>query len=149
MDSDDYQGEDYTELYPPEQDDQSVSSKSSSNSSSSSSDSSSSSSTSSSTGFISESDDEGLGDDFDATPWVAPSLERAERKRKREIVGGGKLPIWSSSLSKLDIGLGTILYFSFLKFMIGLMAIMFFISIPSLVISYSGSRIPPGSFLVF
>eukprot|EP00903_Cladosiphon_okamuranus_P010786 g10192.t1 len=68
--------------------------------------------------------DEGLGDDFEDTPWVPPTVKRvgyweagqAEDNRAQNIYRAGKSSIWDTRLHELeDMGIGVSLYFQFLK----------------------------------
>ncbi|CAN0519036.1 unnamed protein product, partial [Ectocarpus sp. 12 AP-2014] len=60
--------------------------------------------------------DEGLGEDFEDTPWVPPTVKRAEDNRAQTIYRAGKSSIWDTRLHELeDMGIGVALYFQFLK----------------------------------
>eukprot|EP00752_Nemacystus_decipiens_P006748 g6063.t2 len=60
--------------------------------------------------------DEGLGEDFEDTPWVPPTVKRAEDNRAQNIYRAGKSSIWDTRLHELeDMGIGVSLYFQFLK----------------------------------
>eukprot|EP00904_Undaria_pinnatifida_P003525 jgi/Undpi1/13173/HiC_scaffold_8.g02835.m1 len=84
--------------------------------------------------------DEGLGDDFEETPWVPPTVKRAEEHRSQTIYRAGKSSIWDTRLHELeDMGIGVSLYFQFLKFLTGTYFVLTLLSLPSLLFAISGS----------
>lgn len=84
------------------------------------------------------------GEDFEDTPWVPPSIEKAVDNRAKTIFRGGNASIWNTKVCNApDIGVGTALYFQFVKDMAVCFLVMFVLSIPSLFFSYQGKRIQP------
>ncbi|CBJ34059.1 conserved unknown protein [Ectocarpus siliculosus] len=83
--------------------------------------------------------DEGLGEDFEDTPWVPPTVKRAEDNRAQTIYRAGKSSIWDTRLHELeDMGIGVALYFQFLKFLTGTYFVLTILSIPPLLFAISG-----------
>ncbi|CAM9423368.1 unnamed protein product, partial [Scytosiphon promiscuus] len=83
--------------------------------------------------------DEGLGEDFEDTPWVPPTVKRAEDNRAQSIYRAGKSGIWDTRLHELeDMGIGVSLYFQFLKFLTAMYFVLTILSIPSLLFAVSG-----------
>ncbi|CAM9323183.1 unnamed protein product [Ectocarpus sp. 12 AP-2014] len=83
--------------------------------------------------------DEGLGEDFEDTPWVPPTVKRAEDNRAQTIYRAGKSSIWDTRLHELeDMGIGVALYFQFLKFLTGTYFVLTILSIPPLLFAVSG-----------
>lgn len=85
---------------------------------------------------------EQLGDDFEDTPWVPPSVTRAEDYRAREMFRGGNASILATKVcDAADLSLACVLYFQFAKSMAVMTFVMFFLSLPALIFAYSGSKI--------
>lgn len=85
---------------------------------------------------------EQLGDDFDDTPWVPPSVTRAEDYRARELFRGGNASILATKVcGAADLSLACVLYFQFAKSMAVMTFVMFFLSLPALIFAYAGSKI--------
>ena len=83
-----------------------------------------------------------LGDDFEDTPWVPPSIARAEDFRARELFRGGNASVWSTKIcSAADLSLACVLYFQFAKSMAVMSFVMLFLSLPALIFAFAGSRI--------
>lgn len=89
-----------------------------------------------------EEEDENLGDDFEATPWVPPSIEKAKEFKKNSVFRGGDVNINSINVVNApDLGLGVSLYFQFAFIMAAAFFTMTFLALPSLVFFSSGKRI--------
>jgi RNA recognition motif-containing protein len=89
-------------------------------------------------------DDENLGEDFESTPWVPPSIEKATKFRRDRIFRNGDARIDSVDIINApDVGVGVSLYFQFAMSMGICMLIMSFLSLPSLIFVYNGSGISP------
>jgi hypothetical protein len=87
-----------------------------------------------------EYEDERLGDDFEDTVWVPPTVGKALEFRERMIYRGGRSSIWSTKLRELeDMGIGVALYFRFIKYLIGTFTILTILSVPSLLFALSGN----------
>ena len=85
---------------------------------------------------------ERLGEDFEDTPWVPPSIQKAMDFRAHSIFRAGVAPIGHVDVcSASDLSLGCVLHFQFMKSMAVMSFVMFLLSIPSLVFAYAGSRI--------
>eukprot|EP01041_Mallomonas_annulata_P004298 gene4298-8544_t len=85
---------------------------------------------------------EGLGEDFEETPWVPPSTALAKEYRTENILKGGKAKLHEVDVTKeQECGNGVPLFFLFIY----IMGIAFFIctilSIPSMIFTVSGTRI--------
>ena len=86
--------------------------------------------------------DENLGENFEETPWLPPSIEKAEEFRKHSLYHGGNIRIASLSLvSAPDLGSGTTLYFQFAMTMSMCLFVMSILSLPALVFIYNGTGI--------
>lgn len=86
--------------------------------------------------------EENLGDDFENSPWVPPSIEKARQFRAQSIIRGGVAPLDSVNACRAsDLGPGVSLYFQFVKSMAICMFIMSLLSAPSIVFAYYGSAI--------
>lgn len=87
--------------------------------------------------------DERLGEDFEDSPWVPPSVEVAWEYRLKTVYHGGKAKIGKIKITKAtDLGLGVPMYFLFVKTMAITTFFMTLFSIPPLFFSYFGHRIP-------
>eukprot|EP01037_Dinobryon_pediforme_P034581 gene34581-40555_t len=86
--------------------------------------------------------DENLGDNFLETEWIPPTTEKAVEYKISVVYRGGYSSLSSAKMtSAKELGLGTNLYFQFVKSMsIGLL-FMTILSIPSLALSYFGSGV--------
>jgi hypothetical protein len=88
-------------------------------------------------------DDENLGEFFEETPWVPPSLAKAVEFRQHAIFRSGVAPLSTVNLCRApDLGNGMALYFQFVRSMGVCMFVMMLLSIPTLVFAYFGSRMP-------
>lgn len=93
-------------------------------------------------GITTEGADENLGENFEETPWLPPSIEKAIEFRKRSIYHGGEIRIESLNLvGAPDLGAGTTLYFQFAFTMSICLFVMSIFSLPSLVFIYNGTGI--------
>ena len=89
---------------------------------------------------------ENLGDDFEGTPWVPPSLERAQRYKEHHIYGGSQLPLNKANLClEPEVGIGVNMYFTFAKVMSITFAVMSIFALPTMIFAYNGEKIPLGS----
>ncbi len=89
------------------------------------------------------SDPEGLtGDDWNAKgkKWREPQIALAEQFANSNRYKNGKGTCFDIDVESL--GEGMVLYFAFLKIMIGLFTVMTILVAPLLVANFSGSRIP-------
>lgn len=86
-------------------------------------------------------EEENLGDNFEETPWLPPTMEKAEEYRKRKTFKEGKGALCSCRTNYRDLGAGVQLYFSFLRIMILVFLFLFVLSIPSLDLYSSGTAI--------
>ena len=93
-------------------------------------------------GITTEGADENLGENFEDTPWLPPSIDKAIEFRKKSIYHGGEIRIESLNLvSAPDLGSGTTLYFQFAFTMSICLFIMSVLSLPALVFIYSGTGV--------
>lgn len=89
-----------------------------------------------------EESDENLGENFESTPWVAPSIEKAKEFKHKSIFRNGNARIDSVELvTAPDLGIGTTLYFQFALTMGCVLLINSFLSLPALVFVFNGSNI--------
>lgn len=89
-----------------------------------------------------EESDENLGENFESTPWVPPTIERAKEFKKKSIFRTGNARIDSVELvSAPDLGIGTSLYFQFAHTMTCVLLVMSFLALPELIFAYNGSAI--------
>jgi hypothetical protein len=85
---------------------------------------------------------EHLGEDFEETPWVPPSLEVAWEYHLAHLYRGGKIPLSRVKLTKAtDIGLGIPMYFLYAKILSLTLFLMAGLSLPAIVFSFFGHRI--------
>lgn len=86
---------------------------------------------------------EDLGEDFEDSPWIPPSIEKAILFRKEILFKSGREKIQNVKLTKeIEYGPGLVLYFEFMKSMAILFFILSILSIPILLFSYLGSKVP-------
>ena len=86
---------------------------------------------------------EKLGDDFEESPWVPPTIELAWEHRLQRLYHGGTTKLSLIDLSRAsDLGLAVPMYFSFLKVMSYALFLMSLCCIPAIVFSYFGHKIP-------
>lgn len=86
---------------------------------------------------------EGLGNDFENSPWVAPSVAKAQANRERCMFGGGEAGLRETRAKDLEaLGVGIVLYFQFLKLLACVFAVQCLLSIPALVFFSAGTRVP-------
>eukprot|EP01038_Epipyxis_sp_PR26KG_P012379 gene12379-16606_t len=87
--------------------------------------------------------EEHLDDDFEETPWLPPSIEKAKEYKQNIVYRGGDIPMHSLNIVEApDLGPGVTLYFQFALSMAVAMFFMTLLSIPTLVFAYNGQRIP-------
>lgn len=90
-----------------------------------------------------ENAEENLGEDFEDTPWLPPSIEKALEFKQAHIFRGGKAHLRTVNITGVtDLGVGTPLYFQFVKSMSIAFFFMMLLSLPVLVFCYFGSRVP-------
>ena len=83
---------------------------------------------------------ENLGDNFEDTPWLPPSIEKAIEFKEESIIRGGVAPLRTVKVCQAsDLGSGVSLYFQFVKSMCVCMFFMSIFSVPSIVFAYYGS----------
>mmetsp|Transcript_15197 Transcript_15197/g.22859 ORF Transcript_15197/g.22859 Transcript_15197/m.22859 type:complete len:1310 (+) Transcript_15197:270-4199(+) len=86
--------------------------------------------------------DEKLGEDFEDTPWVPPTIELAWEYRLEKLYRGGKAKLSKVKMTKAtDVGLGLPMYFLFAKTFAIATFFMTILSVPALLFSYFGHRI--------
>lgn len=91
-----------------------------------------------------DADDENLGEDFEETPWVPPSVEKATKFKRERIFRNGDARIDSVDIIHApDVGAGVNLYFQFAMSMTICLFIMSVLSLPSLIFTYHGQGISP------
>jgi hypothetical protein len=85
---------------------------------------------------------ERLGDDFEDTAWVPPSINKALDYRAHTIFRGGSAPIGSTVLCNAsDLSLAAALHFQFLYSMSVMAFVMSWLSLPALIFAFAGKRI--------
>lgn len=89
---------------------------------------------------------EKLGDDFEDSPWVPPSIELAWEHRLQRLYHGGTTKMSQIDVSRAsDLGLAVPMYFSFIKVMSYALFLMSCCSVPAIAFSYFGHKIPEES----
>ena len=75
--------------------------------------------------------------------WCPPSIAEAVNFKKRAVFREGVSSLWRANVTRAtDLSIGVVLYFEFAKAACHCMFILTILSVPAIVISYSGSRIP-------
>lgn len=88
-------------------------------------------------------DEEGLGEDFEETQWVPPSLTKATEYRHHTIFRGGTATHYHTNMCRSpDLGNGTVMYFQFMRSMGVCMFVCTLLSVPTLYFAWSGARMP-------
>jgi hypothetical protein len=88
-------------------------------------------------------DEENLGENFEDSPWVPPSLQKAADYRARTVFRGSTAPITSVNMCRAaDLGDGTVMYFQFLRSIGICFFVLTFLIIPKNLLSFLGSRNP-------
>jgi hypothetical protein len=83
-----------------------------------------------------------LGEHYMSSPYVPPSLSKAQEEEQAQRVGRGTAGLWNTSLDDLGkLGVGVTLYFTILKCCVGLFLFMSLLNLPVLVINAMGSRV--------
>eukprot|EP01031_Cornospumella_fuschlensis_P033830 gene33830-40931_t len=91
-----------------------------------------------------EDENENLGENFEATPWLPPSIEKAKLFKAKAIFRNGDARIDSVELvSAPDLGIGTSLYFQFALTMAICLFVMSVFSLPALIFVFNGTAMPP------
>mmetsp|Transcript_16932 Transcript_16932/g.25540 ORF Transcript_16932/g.25540 Transcript_16932/m.25540 type:complete len:1258 (+) Transcript_16932:167-3940(+) len=86
--------------------------------------------------------DERLGDDFEDTRWVPPTLELAWEWRLDNLYRGGRAKQSRTKLTKsTDLGQGVPLYFLFIQTIAYALVLMSLLSVPALLFAYYGSHV--------
>jgi hypothetical protein len=76
-------------------------------------------------------------------PWLPPSILHAVEFKQRSIFREGISPLWETNITKAsDLSRGVLLYFEFAKSASICMLLLSILSIPSIIFSYFGERIP-------
>jgi hypothetical protein len=84
-------------------------------------------------------EEENLGEDFESTPWLPPSIEKAEKYKHDNIFRGGDTRVDSVDIVNADdLSLGVSLYFQFAMNMALCFFIMTLLSLPALIFCYHG-----------
>lgn len=87
-------------------------------------------------------EDENLGENFEQTPWVPPSVAKAKEFRRKAIYRGGDARIDSIEIVRAsDLGAGVTLYFQFALSMAVCLFIMSLLSLPALIFAYNGQNL--------
>lgn len=88
-------------------------------------------------------DEENLGENFDETPWLPPSIEKALEYKQERIFRGGNSNIRQTIVVDApDLGVGVSMYFQLVKSLAICMVFLSLLSVPSLIFVYNGSKIP-------
>ncbi len=88
-------------------------------------------------------DPEGLGDDFEASQWLPPSVKEAYRYKAHHMFKGGEGSILQTDVcTDANLSASACLYFLFVKECAKLMFWMTILSIPLLAMAYFGDRTP-------
>ena len=88
-------------------------------------------------------DPEGLGEDFEDTPWVKPDYKKALQARYHNIFMKGTAPLLATTIDELgQMGEGIHLYFTFLKIMCFASFVGTLVYLPVIVLAYEGTAIP-------
>lgn len=86
--------------------------------------------------------EENLGENYDQTPWVPPSIEKAKEYKEHSIYRGGTARIDSIDIVRVsDLGAGVTLYFQFALSMAICLFVMTLFTIPSLVFAFYGDNV--------
>lgn len=92
--------------------------------------------------LLNEEDEENLGDNFEDSPWLPPSLEKAMEFKMKNVLRLGSAPLRSIKvIDASDLGTSTCLYFQFIKTMAVYMLFSSILSIPSIVFCFFGHGI--------
>ena len=87
--------------------------------------------------------EENLGENFEETPWLNPTVEKALEFRAANLYRKGLAVLGSVNItSAADAGANLPLYFSFVKTMSYAFLCMTILSFPALIMAYYGTRIP-------
>ena len=88
-------------------------------------------------------DPEGLGEDFEETPWVKPDYKKALQARYQNIFMKGTAPVLATTIDELgQMGEGIHLYFTFLKIMCFASFVGSLVYLPVIVLAFEGTAIP-------
>ena len=96
-----------------------------------------------------------LGDDFEASPWLAPSVAKAVDYRTTNMFRGGNAVLRSVKVCQApDLGVGVSMFFQFIRSMGICLFVMSILSLPALYFAYIGSGVlqqdqDPSSFYMF
>ncbi|KAA0178330.1 hypothetical protein FNF27_00180 [Cafeteria roenbergensis] len=86
---------------------------------------------------------EGLDEDDDPRPWVAPTIARSYRERHDSIFASGTAPYCATKERDFAVmGVGVSLYFRLLRTLASFFVLATLMYIPALIIFGNGSRIP-------
>lgn len=93
--------------------------------------------------FVNNADrEENLGDNFENTPWLPPSIEKARMFKANNIYRGGLATLSHVHVcSEHDLGTGVAMYFQFLKSIAICTFFMSLLCFPQLLFSYYGTHI--------
>lgn len=87
-------------------------------------------------------EDENLGENFDETPWLPPSIEKAKEFKEENVFRGGYAPLSHVRVVDApDLSIGVQMYFQFVKTMSWCMFAMSLLSLPCIIFVYNGSNI--------
>jgi hypothetical protein len=87
-------------------------------------------------------DDENLGENFQVTPWLPPTIEKAEQFKRDSIFRNGDVRLDSVEIvSAPDLGSGVTLYFQFAVTMAICLFVMSLLALPELIFVYSGTSV--------
>jgi hypothetical protein len=87
-------------------------------------------------------EDENLGENFDETPWLPPSVMKAMQFKEDNVFRGGIAPLSHVRVVDApDLSIGVQMYFQFVKTMSWCMLVMSLLSLPCIIFIYSGTKI--------
>ena len=88
------------------------------------------------------SEDTRLGQDFRSYAWAEPSPAVGRQAQEAATFRQGKSNVWSFETESFDeLGIGALLYFKLLKSLVLMFGVMSIVALPSLVITYGGTRL--------
>lgn len=92
---------------------------------------------------LQDDENENLGDDFEQTAWVPPSIAKALEFKRRSIYryADGVSVHSIDVIHAADLGSGVTLYFAFARTMAWALLFMSILSVPALIMVYSGSGV--------
>ena len=87
--------------------------------------------------------EENLGEEFEETPWVPPSIGKALEFREQAILRSGNAPLRTIKVCQAaELGPGVSLYFQFVKSMALCCFFMSLFACPAIIFASFGSAVP-------